>query len=234
MGCRGSCHHDRVPDADSSWVEPLADLGPFFAVRSDPDQGDGWRPLRDLLDGPALPERVDHTRRVLSDLSATEVESRVAASTLSLGIFARLLSPVLGAAVLGSGLPSPDFDSVLWRKVDGGPWPLALTGVPAPADPGAAVTELALPLARVLSDRHSLSMQVLRGNVASALFGAVGMVGRARPELGEVAWALARRLLAGPLAGTGRITHGFVRSSCCLYYRVPGGGYCGDCVLATG
>ncbi|MEU7551440.1 (2Fe-2S)-binding protein [Streptomyces sp. NPDC044571] len=23
----------------------------------------------------------------------------------------------------------------------------------------------------------------------------------------------------------------FVRRSCCLYYKVPGGGFCGDCVL---
>ncbi|WP_372507037.1 (2Fe-2S)-binding protein [Actinomadura madurae] len=25
---------------------------------------------------------------------------------------------------------------------------------------------------------------------------------------------------------------GFVRNNCCLYYRVPGGGMCGDCGLA--
>jgi ferric iron reductase protein FhuF len=24
----------------------------------------------------------------------------------------------------------------------------------------------------------------------------------------------------------------FVRASCCLFYRIPGGGLCGDCVLA--
>ncbi|TDC76951.1 ferric iron reductase, partial [Actinomadura sp. 7K507] len=24
---------------------------------------------------------------------------------------------------------------------------------------------------------------------------------------------------------------GFVRHNCCLYYRVPGGGMCGDCGL---
>jgi iron complex transport system ATP-binding protein len=26
---------------------------------------------------------------------------------------------------------------------------------------------------------------------------------------------------------------GYRRTSCCLYYRVPGGGLCGDCVLTT-
>ncbi|MFD7559857.1 (2Fe-2S)-binding protein, partial [Streptomyces sp. NPDC059835] len=43
----------------------------------------------------------------------------------------------------------------------------------------------------------------------------------------------------GALAGTGTFIHeeglgvAFVRRSCCLYYKVPGGGLCGDCVLRT-
>lgn len=46
-----------------------------------------------------------------------------------------------------------------------------------------------------------------------------------------------RRRSAG---GTGTFLHeeglgvAFVRRSCCLYYQVPGGGLCGDCVLRTG
>jgi ferric iron reductase protein FhuF len=41
-------------------------------------------------------------------------------------------------------------------------------------------------------------------------------------------------LPAGPLVGTGRYESGgrvFVRDSCCLLYRVPNSGKCGDCVL---
>ncbi|WP_203787341.1 (2Fe-2S)-binding protein, partial [Paractinoplanes rishiriensis] len=42
-----------------------------------------------------------------------------------------------------------------------------------------------------------------------------------------------------PLAGTARLIRPdpsrnrwfLVRRNCCLYYRIPGGGYCGDCVL---
>ena len=37
-----------------------------------------------------------------------------------------------------------------------------------------------------------------------------------------------------PLSDTGTLGpdgEGFRRRSCCLYYRVPGGGLCGDCVL---
>jgi hypothetical protein len=54
---------------------------------------------------------------------------------------------------------------------------------------------------------------------------------------------VAGRLLAGPsglLAGTGELRPprppdrdwSFRRRSCCLYYRVPGGELCGDCVLS--
>lgn len=61
------------------------------------------------------------------------------------------------------------------------------------------------------------------------------------PGAGEAAALLAAGLLAdgGPLEGTGTYLHepglgvAFLRRSCCLYYKVPGGGLCGDCVLRT-
>jgi hypothetical protein len=68
------------------------------------------------------------------------------------------------------------------------------------------------------------------GNAASALAGSlnVGPAGGGRA-------ALVRALLARePLAGAGSFgADGFVRNNCCLYYRVPGGGMCGDCGLLT-
>jgi hypothetical protein len=44
-----------------------------------------------------------------------------------------------------------------------------------------------------------------------------------------------RGLLAtSELSGCGDfIGSGFVRNSCCLMYRIPGAGLCGDCVLRT-
>jgi ferric iron reductase protein FhuF len=43
---------------------------------------------------------------------------------------------------------------------------------------------------------------------------------------------LATLLDHGPLAGTGRYERSvFVRNNCCLFYRVPAGGKCADCVL---
>lgn len=214
----------------------LGMLGPFFAVGRDLD-GPGWLPLRALLEGPALDERVAHVGAVLGRLAGTEIEPRVAASTLSLGLFARLVSPVLGAAALGLPLPRPTLDDAWWRPVEAGPWPLALTGPgdlaePEDADPEALLTDVVAPLVERLAASYSLSRKIGWGNAASAVFGAAGMLARARPDLARAARATAEGLLAGPLAGTGDPGPPFVRRSCCLYYRIPGGGYCGDCVLA--
>jgi hypothetical protein len=211
--------------------QELADLGPFFAVSRTADLPE-WRRLRDLLQCPVLDERVAHVRTVLAVMAGVEVEPRVAASTMSLGLFARLVSPVLGAAALGVPLPRPTLDEAWWRPVERGPWPLALTGPVRDPDPAGLLTGVVRPLADALAARYSLSEQILWGNGASAVFGAVTMIASARPALGAASRGLASALLSGPLAGTGEMRGGFVRSSCCLYYRIPGGGYCADCVLA--
>jgi hypothetical protein len=79
-----------------------------------------------------------------------------------------------------------------------------------------------------------LAAGLLRGNAASALIGALSVLTTARPELAGQAGQLAQALLrtsylrqAGTLNDTEPMT--FRRRSCCLYYRVPGGGLCGDC-----
>ncbi|WP_083734860.1 (2Fe-2S)-binding protein [Actinomadura sp. CNU-125] len=67
------------------------------------------------------------------------------------------------------------------------------------------------------------------GNAASALAGSLNVGPRDAARA-----AIVRHLLAlPPLDGTGELgPAGFVRRSCCLYYRVPpGGGLCGDCAL---
>ncbi|WP_350325223.1 (2Fe-2S)-binding protein [Streptomyces katrae] len=62
---------------------------------------------------------------------------------------------------------------------------------------------------------------------------------RPRRAPGRRSWPGALLADGGALAGTGSFVHepglgvAFVRRSCCLYYRVPGGGLCGDCVLRT-
>jgi ferric iron reductase protein FhuF len=59
------------------------------------------------------------------------------------------------------------------------------------------------------------------------------MLASASPAHAPVARAVGQRLLDNaPLTGTGAFTGTtFRRTTCCLYYQVPGGGYCGDCVL---
>jgi hypothetical protein len=96
---------------------------------------------------------------------------------------------------------------------------------------GSVVAAPLAELARALPVQ--LARGLLRGNSASAMAGALGELARARPELAESAAALAAALLRTPgLAGAGRLTGpglAFRRSSCCLYYRVPGSSMCGDC-----
>jgi hypothetical protein len=226
------CHHVAMSEATSDVEAGLAGLGPFFEVHRTTGTG-AWRPLRALLDGPVLAERVAHVRTVLTRLAGADVEPRVAASTMSLGVFARLVSPVLGARVLGVPLPRPGLDDTWWQPVAHGPWPLALSGPAAgPPDLDGVLADVLVPLAEAVAEQFSLSRQVLSGNIASAVFGAVRMTGTARPELAGAARDIGARLLAGSLAGTGELRDDFVRASCCLYYRIPGGGYCGDCVLA--
>jgi len=180
----------------------------------------------------------------------------VAASIVSLGLVSRLVSPSLGAAVAGGVVPDLTLAGLWWRPVEGGPMPLAAGQVA-----GTAVGELAggdqlSRAAALLAERciqglagpviaafgtvFRLSPQVLWGNVASALAGAAGMLADAFPLRAEAAGQLTGRILRqGPLRGTGDLVQPdpalprrfLVRRSCCLFYRVPGAGTCGDCVL---
>jgi len=95
------------------------------------------------------------------------------------------------------------------------------------------VTGHLTPLAAGL--RGQVADGLLRGNAASAMIGSLTVIAAARPGLARAARSIAGQLLAtGSLRGTGELTGpglDFRRNSCCLYYRVPGGGLCGDCSL---
>jgi len=214
-------------------MEAFVRLGPYFAVRREVDDSD-WTPLADL-DAEVLVGRVEQVRQGLSAVAGVAPERRVAASVLSLGLFARLFSPALAAAALGSQAPMIRLESVWWRPVESGPWPIAVTewgDEPRPLE--AVVDGAADALAHRIAATFALSRTVLDGNMASAVFGAVVMLRRQGADPRGKASALAEDALrTGALRGAGTADErGFVRSSCCLYYRIPGGGYCGDCVLA--
>jgi hypothetical protein len=190
--------------------------------------------MAELGDGSgALAARVAAVRGVLAASGGQEpdaVEERVAASVAHLGLVARLLSPYLALAVLYGHVPGAvRLSDLRWQPALGGPYPLALPGLPgraadppAPAetaDPGGpaglggvadafAAAVLSGPVRELTAACADLrvSPHVLRGNTASALNGAARAVAGARPEAAARARALTGLLLAGgPLRGAARL-----------------------------
>ncbi|MGW0142013.1 (2Fe-2S)-binding protein [Streptomyces calvus] len=178
-------------------------------------------------------------RRVADALGTPE--TRVAASVAQQGLTARLWSVALGSAALYGAVPDLSPSLLRWDPRGSAPDDLWLTAVrPLPGD-AATVAALVLdghlrPLTEALRSRHRVAPGLLRGNAASALAGAARELdrwgrGHGRTDVAARAAGLARELLAHPLlSGAGTLTGtAFRRRSCCLYYRVPGGGVCGDC-----
>lgn len=156
-------------------------------------------------------------------------EPRVAASVFQQGLAARLWSVTLGCALAYGAVPDLDPALLRWDPDASAPDDLWMSEVrPLPADPetvaGVVLHGHLEPLAEALRSHYRVAPGLLWGNAASAL------VGTAR-QLGPAARPLTAALLAHPLlSGTGTLTGAaFRRRSCCLYYRVPGGGVCGDC-----
>ncbi|MER6067138.1 (2Fe-2S)-binding protein [Streptomyces sp. NPDC001792] len=225
----------------------LRPLGGFFVLHTVPGPagatgGPGPGPL------PTLAETYE---RVTSDAWAVRVavvadrlrtrEPRVAASIAQQGLAARLWSVALGCAVRYGRLPDLDPRLLRWDPLASAPDDLYLTELrPLPGDAAglaAAVLHGHLePLAEALSAGHGVAPGLLWGNAGSALAGAARELDRwarahGRTEPAGRARALTDELFAHPLlraTGT-RTGTAFRRRSCCLYYRVPGGGVCGDC-----
>jgi hypothetical protein len=239
--------------------DPLAvaaAIGPFFAVERW-QAAQGWRPLRRLADDPlVLRERVGSARSVIAAMSGVPVgdlEPRVVASTVFLGLSARLVAPAFGASVLAGTGVGYSLADLWWQPVAGGPWPLALSSrATVAAGAGRSVERVATDLTQMIvldllspiltafAETFRLSRRVLWGNVASGLGGALTMVVAARPKLGDRAAALVEAILGlPPLRATADLVapepdhprRFLVRRSCCLFYRIPGGGTCADCVL---
>ncbi|MGY1752305.1 (2Fe-2S)-binding protein [Blastococcus sp. SYSU D01042] len=233
----------RATDALAS----AAGLGAFFATA--PAAGPGWTSWDELTGEPAVLalHLTDVGRALAAPRGGVVPEAPVSASTAHLGLVARLVAPVLGAALTSGTLPVAAPASVHLRLPGANPLPLALGGPAAvaadrPGDLADAFTRHWLtpaiaPLGAAVQAASGVSPQVLDGNVLSAVAGALRMAAAARPELaGRSAAALDDLLRTGPLAGLGDLRQdgSFVRRSCCLFYRLPGAGTCGDCVLRTG
>ncbi|MGQ0464497.1 MAG: (2Fe-2S)-binding protein [Sporichthyaceae bacterium] len=228
-----------------------AQAGPFYELWTEEPAPSGempWHPFAGLVGGDLLTARVAAVTAVLGErarVPAADIDARAAASLVHLGLVARLVSPTLAAAVLGGALLHVETAGLYWRDVLG-PVPLTHPHVESTAvDPndhaavaaflGAALAEGPVADLTEAVARLGVSRRVLWGNVASSFAAAATGLVRAGPDSAVRVSAVARATLArDPLAGHGEFApgRGFVRTSCCLYYRVPGGGYCGDCVLA--
>jgi hypothetical protein len=184
----------------------------------------------------ALTARVETVARRLGG-----PEPRVSASIAHQGLAARLWSAALGCAALYGCLPDLDPALLLWDRDATAPDDLWLTEVrPLPADP-CTVADTVLhghlvPLGATLRARYGVATGLLWGNAGSALAGAARELDRwaranGRDDVAGRCGTLTSALFAHPLlSATGtRTGTAFRRRSCCLYYRVPGGGVCGDC-----
>ncbi|GGL65460.1 hypothetical protein GCM10010129_06270 [Streptomyces fumigatiscleroticus] len=222
------------PDPDLAALRPL---GAYFVLRTcGPPQG----PLPTLAHAyvPSPPDDDPLALRVGRVAAALRApEPRVAASIAHQGLAARLWSVALGCAALYGAVPGLDPRLLHWDAGAGAPDDLWAAEVRwLPADPGGLADAVLhghlVPLAAVLRARYRLPAGLLRGNAASALAGAARELDRrARADVAARARSLTAELLGHPLlAGSGTLTGtAFRRRSCCLYYRVPGGGVCGDC-----
>ncbi|WP_017591736.1 (2Fe-2S)-binding protein [Nocardiopsis potens] len=236
------------PGALRRALEDIARINPFFEVPALP--ADRVRPLADLWRDPDyLDAQVAAVRARLAERAGTaphRVEARVAASLFFQGAAARLLSPAAASVLCHGVLADPG--SLGWRTDAFGALAPARTGDRAhAAGPGGAaaalhrhvLTAVLAPLAGAVRARTPVASRLLWGDAASALAGALQALARARPGTAGAASRTGAELLAAPpLAGLGGpaepgtgVAESFVRTTCCLYYRLPGAGKCGDCAL---
>lgn len=196
------------------------------------DESPEWTPLTRLLDADALIEREENTRAAIGHVGRAPREIRAVASTMALGLFSRILSPVLGAAVLGTPGPRPSLSTTWFTPVPRGTIPLATSAPLALPDPREAVENLVMPLVGPMSEVYRLSRRVLMGNIAAAVAGSCEVISGVRPDLAGAADDLRARLLTTPeLAGAGTARGRFVRSSCCLIWQLPMHYICSNCIL---
>lgn len=210
-----------------STLRRIRPLSPFFALDVGRPADDGWRSGDELLTGPALPE-------VLRELGARyrTGEARVAASLFFLGYTARLLCPTVAAHAVGGVAPDIRPGNVWWHY---GPDGMRVR-IDEPVG-GVPIAESLEPVVAAIREHVPVARGLLWGNAASSVAGALRTVGRSGTASAEQCVELGERLLDDlPLRGSGEFVRfpgevAFRRRSCCLYYRLDGGGTCGDCPL---
>ncbi|TMR07062.1 iron reductase [Actinomadura soli] len=208
-------------------LREVARLGPYFEIGIG-DGGPACGPF------PGEPARLGALTADYAERLGTG-ERRVAASLLFQGLAARLWSPVVAAAARGI---VPELAGLRWCWAPGEAIALRV-GAPSgwrvdeAAEAAALIWPMVMdgllkPLRDAMSTFVGLADGLVWGNAASALVGGLNVGPPDTARRAVVLELLARE----PLTGAGEFgPGGYVRRSCCLYYRVPGGGMCGDCSL---
>ena len=214
-------------------VECLAALGPYFALRSQAP-GPGWRPASALIDdGEHLAEVIDNVAARLGT-----GQRWIAASVFYQGWAARLTAIYAGSAALFGAAPDLRVPLVTYRPRGSAPVDLSVAPL-RPLSTDAAWRYLSddhlVPLAAAIRRQVRIGGYLLRGNVASALAGALDVLSQAHRETLD---SLLRRGWAQPadLAECGHWLSApggprYARSTCCGYEQLEQGGRCGDCSL---
>jgi ferric iron reductase protein FhuF len=220
------------------------EMGNYFGLADPAAETGGWQPVESLYhpQGSAAGGQLGMiTESVRVRLG--RCERRVAASIFFQGYAARLLSPQLACMAIAGCVPEVPAGQLLWRAPEREMIELGMTAGAGWRGSSAALLDHILrstfeahlnPLAAALRSRVRIAGAVLTDNAAAAAVAGLRLLS---PQLGPGWRNLAARALAGPeLSGSGRLRQTepvFVRRSCCLYYRVTGGGMCGDCPLGA-
>ncbi|MEB3069894.1 ATP-binding cassette domain-containing protein [[Mycobacterium] vasticus] len=214
-----------------SSLAQLSTVSSYFAVSTGPIPDGDWRPVAQLYNDRELLAAA--VARVGERIGAPD--HRVAASTFHLGFAARLWSIGLGGLAEHALLVDLSPDQLCYAESGGTlrlhlPHPVAWQGTgcePLLAD--IILRDHLAPLAAAIRRLGPISHRLLLGNASAAVLGA------ARALRSASGWDLARRLcdderLSDTIcfneAGTD-----YRRATCCLFYRTPDGGLCGDCAL---
>jgi ferric iron reductase protein FhuF len=215
------------------------------AGRDNPLLGIGLDPEPDAHAAPmTVPVAAELATAVGNWLHTDEV--RVAASLVVLGYSARLIGPAVALPLRDGILPDlrPTRVRFAYRPDRGFQLHLAepagWRGEPAALRARWHADVVDDHLAGLIDSVRTVTpvaAGLLWGNIASGVAGALRTLVRSGAVPADRCLAEGLAMLDhGPLRGTGDLRLAgddlaFTRRSCCLYYRLDGGGYCGDCAL---
>ena len=239
-----------MPPTLDDALASAAQLGPFFTIAPlrSRDAEQAWWPLN-TLPADVLTRQLAATSGFLGT-GDSRIESRTLGSILHLGAAAALCSPLLAVAAQHGYVPPLTAANVDIGYPPVGPLRLSLNTALTPPVQPARLPELADQLIAVALDGllepftarltaiGPLPEQTLAGNAFSSLAAAARLIepaaaGRRARVLVDL---MSRR--SPLLAGAGDLHwqqpgghEYFRRRNCCLFYRIPGAGTCGDCIL---